>query len=144
MWVKVSAGNEMQEAFVSLCMRGSVACIVWGWGETFLFYWQTQLCSACGRPQTHTRAQMAATCALRTLLCHPLESLLVTYGLWWPEPSTARYTDRMSLKASITALHILCMKVCASICVRAVLNVRKICQHYDWSFKLFGTALICI
>lgn len=60
---------------------------------------------------THTHkkphAQMAATCALRTLLCHPLESLLVTYGLWWLEHSTARYTDRMLPEATITALLIL-------------------------------------
>lgn len=61
--------------------------------------------------QTHIHAhnQMAATCALRTLLSHPQVSLLVTYDLWGPEFIAARYTDRMLLKALITALLILCV-----------------------------------
>lgn len=70
----------------------------------------------------HTHTQMAATCAPRTLLRHPKVSLLVTYGLWGPEYSPARYTNRMLLKPSIITLFILCVNVCASIDVLGKLH----------------------
>lgn len=85
-WARRSGGVGLWSGTVCECHSGG--------DKISLCFWQIQLCDACGRTRIHThthkhisahkhinRTQMVATCAVKTLLYHPPESLLVTYGL---------------------------------------------------------------